>query len=176
VDRTFARHRESPRNHVRHISVSNVARGERWTCFRRRYWARVVCFLQEGLQWLRQGRGGIVPNGGLNQDVVYSITGAGNELWVGRQRGGLTRLRYGTGRITARTYTVSNGLPENSVYAVHRSRDGSVWAATVNGGLSQFVDGHFKTYSTANGLTVDAFGRLCTDSAGVQYLQQLHTR
>src|SRR4029077_2736514 len=105
-----------------------------------------------GLQWLRQGQGGIVSNGGLNQDVVYSITGDGNELWIGRQRGGLTRLRYGDGRIRARMYTVSDGLPENSVYAVYRSRDGSVWAATVNAGLSQFVDGHFKTYSTASGL------------------------
>ena len=105
-----------------------------------------------GLQWLSEGQGGMVFNGGLNQDVVYSITGDGNELWVGRQRGGLTRLRYGDRRIRARMYTVSDGLPENSVYAVYRSRDGSVWAATVNAGISQFVKSHFKTYSTANGL------------------------
>jgi len=105
-----------------------------------------------GLQWLRQGQGGIVLNDSLNHDVVYSITGDENELWVGRQRGGLTHLRYGAGRIRARTYTVSDGLPENSVYAVYRSRDGSVWAATLNAGISQFVDGHFKTYSIANGL------------------------
>jgi PAS domain S-box-containing protein len=105
-----------------------------------------------GLQWLRQGQGGIVSNDDLNQDVVYSITGGDDELWIGRQRGGLTRLRYGAGRITARTYTVSDGLPENSVYAVYGSRDGSVWAATLNAGLSQFVNGRFQTYSTANGL------------------------
>ena len=105
-----------------------------------------------GLRWLRQGQGGTVSNDSLNHDVVYSITGDDNELWVGRQRGGLTRLRYGAGRITARTYTVSDGLPENSVYAVYRSRDGSVWAATVNAGISQFVNGHFKTYSAASGL------------------------
>ncbi len=105
-----------------------------------------------GLQWLTQGQGGIVLNDSLNHDVVYSITGDDNELWVGRQRGGLTRLRYGAGRVRARTYTVSDGLPENSVYAVYRSRDGSIWAATLNAGISQFVDGHFKTYSIANGL------------------------
>lgn len=105
-----------------------------------------------GLQWLRQGQGGIVLNDRLNHDVIYSITGDDNELWVGRQRGGLTHLRYGADRIRARTYTVSDGLPENSVYAVYRRRDGSVWAATVNAGVSQFVDGHFKTYSTANGM------------------------
>ena len=107
---------------------------------------------KSGLQWLRQGQGGIVSNDGLNQDVVYSITGRDDELWIGRQRGGLTRLRYDAGRIRARTYTVSDGLPENSVYAVYASRDGSVWAATLNAGLSQFVNGRFHTYSTANGL------------------------
>ena len=105
-----------------------------------------------GLQWLRQGQGGIVLNDNLNHDVVYSITGDDNELWVGRQRGGLTHLLYGAGRIRTRTYTVSDGLPENSAYAVYRSQDGSVWAASLNAGISQFVDGHFKTYSTANGL------------------------
>jgi PAS domain S-box-containing protein len=105
-----------------------------------------------GLQRLRQGQSGVVLNGGLNQDVVYSIAGDDDQLWVGRQRGGLTRLRYGAGRITTRTYTVSDGLPENSIYAVYKSQDGSVWAATVNAGIGQFVDGHFKTYSTANGL------------------------
>jgi PAS domain S-box-containing protein len=105
-----------------------------------------------GLQSLKQGQRGIVFDGGLSQDVVYSITGNENEIWVGMQRSGLTRLRYGAGRISARTYTVSDGLSQNSVYAVYRSRDGSVWAATVSAGISQFVDGHFKTYSTANGL------------------------
>ena len=105
-----------------------------------------------GLQWFRQAEGGTVSIDGLNHDVVYSITGDENELWVGRQRGGLTRLRYGAGQFRARTYTVSDGLPENSVYAVYRSRDGSVWAATLNAGISQFVDGHFKNYFIANGL------------------------
>lgn len=105
-----------------------------------------------GLQWLRHGQGKTVSNDGLNQDVIYSITGGDNELWVGRQRGGLTRLRYEADRITTKTFMVSDGLPGNSVYAVFRSRDDSVWAATVNAGVSQFASGQFKTYSTANGL------------------------
>jgi PAS domain S-box-containing protein len=122
-----------------------------------------------GLQWLRQGQGGMVSNSGLNQDVVYSITGHENELWVGRQRGGLTHLRYGAGRIRARTFTVSDGLPENSVYAVYRSRDGSVWAATLNAGISQFVDGRFKTYSTANGLPSNTITSIADSSDGAMW-------
>jgi len=122
-----------------------------------------------GLQWLRQGQGGTVLNDGLNHDVVYSITGDDNELWVGRQRGGLTHLRYGAGRIRARTYTVSDGLPENSVYAVYRSRDGSAWAATLNAGISQFVDGHFKTYSIANGLPSNTITAIADSSDGTMW-------
>jgi PAS domain S-box-containing protein len=122
-----------------------------------------------GLQWLRQGQGGIVSNDDLNQDVVYSITGGDDELWIGRQRGGLTRLRYGSGRIRARTYTVSDGLPENSVYAVYSSRDGSVWAATLNAGLSQFVNGRFQTYSTANGLPSNTITSIDEDPDGTMW-------
>jgi PAS domain S-box-containing protein len=122
-----------------------------------------------GLQWLRQGQGGMVSDNGLNQDVVYSITGSDHELWVGRQRGGLTRLRYGPGQIKARTYTVSDGLPENSVYALYRGRDGSVWAATVNAGISQFVDGHFNTYSTANGLPSNSITSIDEGPSGTMW-------
>ncbi|PYX40560.1 MAG: hypothetical protein DMG83_26435 [Acidobacteria bacterium] len=123
-----------------------------------------------GLQSLRHGQGEIVLNDGLNHDVVYSITGDENELWVGRQHGGLTRLRYGAGRMRARTYTVSDGLAGNSVYAVFRGRDGSVWAATVNAGISQFVDGHFKTYSTANGWPSDTITSIDDNPDGTMWL------
>ena len=122
-----------------------------------------------GLQWLRKGQSGRVLNDGLNQDVVYSITGSENDLWVGRQRGGLTHLRYGAGQITTRTYTVSDGLPENSVYAVYRSRDGSVWSATLNAGISQFLNGRFKTYSTVNGLPSNTITSIDESSDGTMW-------
>jgi PAS domain S-box-containing protein len=122
-----------------------------------------------GLQWLRQGQRGTISNDGLNQDVVYSITGGDDELWIGRQRGGLTRLRYDAGRISTRTYTVFDGLPENGVFAVYRSRDGSVWAATLNAGISQFVDGHFKTYSTANGLPSNTITSIAEGADGTMW-------
>ena len=82
---------------------------------------------------------------------------------------GTDALAFGAGRIKARTYTVSDGLPENSVYAVYRSRDGSVWAATLNAGISQFVDGHFKTYSTANGLPSNTITSIDESSDGTMW-------
>jgi signal transduction histidine kinase len=73
-------------------------------------------------------------------------------VWVGGQRGGLTRLQFRNGSILSQAYTKADGLAQNSVYAVYESRDGSVWAGTLNGGVSEFKDGRFVTYTTADGL------------------------
>jgi ligand-binding sensor domain-containing protein len=93
-----------------------------------------------------------VAAAGLDKDVVYSIAGSKNELWVGRQRGGLTRLGFKDGSLAVKTYTQADGLAENSVYSVHQSRDGTVWAGTLKGGISSLRNGGFTTYTSANGL------------------------
>ena len=108
--------------------------------------------LQGGLHWLKDGHTGSVTADGLGKDVIYSITGGKDELWIGRQRSGLTRLRYKAGTVTAKTYTEADGLAQNSVYAVEQSRDGTLWAGTLSGGVSAFKDGRFTTYTTANGM------------------------
>ncbi len=82
--------------------------------------------IEGGLYWLKSGRAEPVTAAGLPQDVVYSITGRGNEIWVGRQHGGVTRLQYQDGRATAQTYTDRNGLAQNSVYSVYESPQGTV--------------------------------------------------
>ena len=108
--------------------------------------------LDGGLHWLKDGHIESVSAAGLDKDVVYSITGSGDEVWVGRQRGGLTQLRIRSGGLEAKTYTQAEGLPQDSVYAVHRNRDGSVWAGTLSGGVSELRGGKFTSYTTANGL------------------------
>jgi signal transduction histidine kinase/ligand-binding sensor domain-containing protein len=105
-----------------------------------------------GLYWLKGGVVGSVKNAGLDKDVVYSVTGGRGELWIGRQRGGLTRLQYRAGEWTNETYTHAQGLAQNSVYAVYQNRGGAVWAATLSGGVSKLMDGKFSTYTTASGL------------------------
>ena len=92
--------------------------------------------------------------------LSYSISGRADVVWVGRQRGGLTRLQFRNGAITSQSYTEANGLAQNSVYAVYESRDGSVWAGTLNGGVSQFKDGRFTTYTTTNGLASNAISSI----------------
>jgi PAS domain S-box-containing protein len=54
--------------------------------------------------------------------------------------------------IESQSYTEANGLGQNSIYAVYETRDGSVWAGTLNGGVSKFKDGRFTTYTATNGL------------------------
>lgn len=104
-----------------------------------------------GLWWLKDEQKGRVNQAALERDVVYSITGTGTELWLGRQRGGLTRLRIANGSFATKTYTQTDGLPQNSVYSVHQT-GGVVWAGTLSGGVSKFEDGKFTTYTVADGL------------------------
>ena len=105
-----------------------------------------------GLYVLDDGRVERIRVAGLEKDVVYSITGQKDEVWLGRQRGGLTRLRYERGVVTSQTYTKESGLAQNSVYAVDLGRDGAVWAGTLSAGVSRFKDGRFITYTAGSGL------------------------
>ena len=67
---------------------------------------------------------------GCAMDVVYSLAGRAHGVWVGRREGGLTRLSLQGAAAVTRTYRRADGLGSDSVYAVHESRDGTVWAGT----------------------------------------------
>ena len=106
-----------------------------------------------GLFWLRNGRVGAIT--ALSDDVIYSIAGDGDAVLVGRQRGGMTRVRTAddtAGTFTTETFTERDGLAQNQVFAVHRARDGAVWAGTIGRGASRLKDGAFTTYTTRDGL------------------------
>ena len=132
----------------------------------------------EGRTWFAPAQGGmyILQNGHVQpvtaipaNDVVYSITGGADEVWAGRQRGGLTRLQFRNGTITSQSYTQANGLAQNSVYAVYESRDGSVWAGSLNGGVSKFKDGRFTTYTTINGLASNTVSSILETHDGAMW-------
>ena len=122
-----------------------------------------------GVQWFRNGKHGRVTADGIDKDVVYSIAGGGNEVWVGRQRGGLTRLTIDHDSVRATTYTQADGLAQNSVYAVHRARDGTVWAGTLSGGVSRLVNGHFTTYTVKDGLASNSISAILEGSNGTMW-------
>jgi ligand-binding sensor domain-containing protein/signal transduction histidine kinase len=133
----------------------------------------------EGRVWFAPATGGLywrkgeaverVNSEGLSNDVIYSITGDSNGLWLGRQKGGLAYLRYKDGRYTNITYTETQGLAQNNVYAVTRARDGSVWAGTLSGGASQFNDGKFTNYTTRNGLVSNTIDAIAESADGTMW-------
>ncbi len=103
-----------------------------------------------GLYWVRDGRVGAVA--ALGTDVVYSIAADAGGIVAGRQRGGLTRIRVSGDTFLTETFTERDGLAQNQVSAVHRARDGAVWAGTLSRGVSRLADGVFTTYTTKDGL------------------------
>jgi signal transduction histidine kinase/ligand-binding sensor domain-containing protein len=125
--------------------------------------------LQGGLYWFKDGHVGRVTSGGLDTSVVYSISGRQGELWIGRRESGVTHLRYRGDAFTTETYTQSQGLAQNSVYAVRQNRDGTVWAGTLSAGLTRLKNGSFTTYTTANGLASNTIDSILEASDGTMW-------
>ena len=105
----------------------------------------------------------------MNRDLVYSLAGGNGELWIGRQRGGLTRLVAQGGSFAARTWTKSDGLAQDSVYSVYRSRDGAVWSGTLSAGVSVLRNGRFTTYTPSDGLASSTVASIFEDSGGTMW-------
>lgn len=125
-----------------------------------------------GLWWVKNRVHASLTQAGLAKDVVYSIAGRGNELWLGRERGGLTRLRWSgpdSTSFTATTYTHANGLAQDSVYSVYETRDGTVWAGTLSGGVSRLKDGKFTTYNITQGLASNTVASILETSDGTMW-------
>jgi ligand-binding sensor domain-containing protein/signal transduction histidine kinase len=121
-----------------------------------------------GLYWIHDGAVRRISEGGLDKDVIYSIHGGSDgDVWVGRQRGGLTRLRGKA--LAVDHFTHADGLAQDSVYAVHRARDGAIWAGTLSGGASRFKDGQFTTYDTSSGLAANTVPAIADTRDGTMW-------
>jgi ligand-binding sensor domain-containing protein/signal transduction histidine kinase len=126
--------------------------------------------IEGGLRWLKEDKSEVVTADGIANDVVYSITGTDkDDVWVGRQQGGLTHLRYSGNSFTAKTYTQADGLAQNSVYALYQSRDGTVWSGTLSRGVSQLKNGHFTNYTTADGLAANTISSIAEGADGTMW-------
>ena len=122
-----------------------------------------------GLIWVQNGKVEQVTSSGVSGDIVYSIAGNKHELWIGRQRGGLTHLRIQGSDFKSETYTTQQGLAQNSIYSVHENRDGTVWAGTLSGGVSRLKDGRFTTYTAAEGLASNTVAAIEEGSDGTMW-------
>jgi signal transduction histidine kinase/ligand-binding sensor domain-containing protein len=122
-----------------------------------------------GLWWMKEGSHGRVSAAGLDRDVVYSIAGIGDELWIGTQSGRLTRLHVEGSAISAKTYTQADGLVQDSVYSVYPARDGSVWAGTLSGGVSRLHSERFENYTASNGLLSNTISAIIETADGAMW-------
>jgi hypothetical protein len=125
--------------------------------------------LTGGLYWLERDKVANVKEAGLDKDVVYSISGRQDDVWVGRQRGGLTHLTPNGDGFTSETFTHAQGLAQDSVYSVYQARDGTVWAGTLSGGVSSFRNGKFRTYTIDNGLASNTVASILETSDGTMW-------
>ena len=128
--------------------------------------------VQGGLYWLQHRRVERVTAAGLDRDVVYAIAGGGDDVWVGRKHGGLTRLRVAGGTVHATTFTNRDGLAPGSIVALHRSRDGAIWAGTPGTGVSvsRANGAGFNTYTVANGLASNIINSIAETGDGTVWL------
>jgi signal transduction histidine kinase/ligand-binding sensor domain-containing protein len=125
-----------------------------------------------GLYWLQHGRVERVTAAGLDRDVVYAIAGGAGDVWLGRKQGGLTRLRVEGGTVRTATFTDRDGLAPHSIVAVHRSRDGAIWAGTLGGGASVRPVGgdRFSIYTAGNGLASSIVTSIAETRNGTMWL------
>ena len=138
-----------------------------------------------GRAWLAPTNGGLytidndastaVAVPGLERDVIYSIDGAGGEVWIATQRGGIARIVESGGRFVAERFTHRDGLAQDSVFVVARMRDGAVWAGTLSGGASRFDRsggasrfdrGSFTTYNVTHGLVSNSVAAIVESRDG----------
>src|SRR5262249_4719953 len=106
---------------------------------------------------------------GLGKDVIYSLDGNGTDVWIGRQRGGLTHLRAQGNAFNSETFTQRDGLAQDYVYSVHRDRDGGVWAGTLSGGVSRLKNGTFTTFTASDGLASNTVSAILEAADGTMW-------
>ncbi len=106
----------------------------------------------------------------LSDRIIFILIDGEDFIWFGTSEGGL--LKYSFRADSFVTYTEADGLPNNTVYAITKSKNGRLWLST-NKGISTFDANEeiFMNYSENDGLIGNQFNfksGLCT-SSGIMY-------
>jgi hypothetical protein len=89
-------------------------------------------------------------------------------VWLGFWTDGA--VSYLKDRQLRASYTAAHGLGQPPVQHLQLDRDGGLWAATLNGGLSRIKDGHVATLTSRNGLPCDGTNWTIDDDEGSLWL------
>jgi len=86
-----------------------------------------------------------------SNQIIYFFNDSRNVLWFGTTEGGL--LKYNPADKSFKSFSVENGLPNNTVYAIAEDKPGNIWFTT-NKGISMLnpVNEKFRNYSQHDGL------------------------
>jgi ligand-binding sensor domain-containing protein/signal transduction histidine kinase/AraC-like DNA-binding protein len=86
-----------------------------------------------------------------SNQIIYFYNDSRNVLWFGTTEGGL--LKYNPADHSFKSFTVENGLPNNTVYAITEDKPGNIWFTT-NKGITMLnpVNEKFRNYSQHDGL------------------------
>ncbi len=118
---------------------------------------------QSGLQYLQHGKLVPIP---LPTNAVYEVCAIAEDhegrIWAGTKNSGLVCWEYGH----LSYYTQTNGLPMNSIWALHVDAQDTLWIGTFGGGLSRLREGKFVNYSKRTGLADDTISCILEDRAG----------
>ncbi len=87
---------------------------------------------------------------GLPQNSVNAVVQTRDGyLWLGTYEG---LARFDGVQFTVFDKQTTPAFTDNVVYALHEGRDGSLWIGTQAGGVIRYKHGHFKAFTTADGL------------------------
>ena len=84
-------------------------------------------------------------------------------MWFGIWSGGA--IRYSALEPAFSSYTTTNGLADNRVFAFHEDSSHALWIGTHNG-VSRFKNGRFFSFTTAHGLFDNLINHILEDNFG----------
>ena len=112
-----------------------------------------------------------------SNDIRFLIEDRQGRLWISTSYGLVCRHNG-----EFKSFTVNEGLPDNSIGPVVEDTSGTIWIGTA-GGVTRFDNGNFRTYTAEQGLSRNVIQTLCAradgsvlvgTSAGLQSLSNDH--
>ena len=114
--------------------------------------------LVEQIPWSDLGR----------QQPANNLLAEQGGVWLGFWNDGA--VSYLKDRQLRASYTIADGLGQPPVQHLQLDRDGAVWAATQNGGLSRIKNGRVATLTSRNGLPCEGTNWTTDDDEGSLWL------
>lgn len=109
------------------------------------------------------------PLGGVNCTDLWKD--ADGDMWIGTLKG---VWHYRVSANTLRNYSMKDGLPHNTVYAVNKDNLGNTYFATLGGLAILSSKGAITSYTRSNGLRNDRCEEVLKDNKGYMWIGNLN--